>query len=258
MKKRITVLLTVSVIISLLVGFGSPVNWGLVPNQQEATPQPPKGGAELLDKYDAKFVGDTSSKTVYLTFDLGYEAGYTADVLDILKANDIKAIFFLCGHYLNETELVRRMLAEGHTIGNHTDKHKDLPTLNEAAILKDIVDFDTKFVDMYGQINPDKLVFFRPPQGRIDDKSLKIAKNQGLTTLMWSIAIKDWGKDPIPSTHNANLISKRIHPGAIVLLHITNAGTPKMLAELIPMITDKGYRFGTPCQLAHQNLTIAL
>ena len=117
------------------------VSWGLKPNTQEKTPVPPADGVKLLTEHGGLFVGDTAQKKVYFTFDLGYEAGYTAEVLDILKENGIKGVFFLCGNYLKETELVKRMISEGHSIGNHTDRHKDLPKLSDEGIKKDIAAF---------------------------------------------------------------------------------------------------------------------
>ena len=224
------------VVLVVLCGFtisGSIISWGVVPNSKETTPEAPKGGAELLKKYGGVFVNETGEKNVYFTFDLGYEAGYTAEVLDILKENNIKAIFFLCGNYLQHDELIERMITEGHTIGNHTDRHKDLPKLSDEAMRKDIADFNEK----YGK----KTTHFRPPQGRISERVLKEVQDQGMKTVMWSIAIVDWGKTPIPAKPNADKIAKRIHPGAIILFHITNSGTPEMLRLLIPQIVEKGY-----------------
>jgi len=224
---------------------GSVVNWGLTPNSREVTPEAPKGGAELLKKYGGMFVCDADAgsgkKVVYFTFDLGYEAGFTAECLDILKENNIKATFFLCGNYLQEDELVGRMIAEGHTIGNHTDRHKDLPKLGDEAMQKDIKEFDNKFTAKYGELYGKKMTHFRPPQGRFSERVLKEVAGQGMKTVMWSIAIVDWGKTAIPAKPNADKIARRIHPGAIILFHITNSGTPEMLRLLIPQLAEKGY-----------------
>ena len=221
------------------------INWGIVPNTKEIVPEAPDGAATLLEKYNGFYVKDTDQKQVYLTFDLGYEAGYTAEVLDILSQHNIKAIFFLCGNYLKEQELVARMIADGHIIGNHTNKHKDLPTLSEQGIEKDITEFTQMFAEKFNQ----PLTYFRPPQGRLCQKSLTVANALGLKTAMWSIAIKDWGKTPIDAEKNANRIASRVHCGAVVLLHISNSGTPKMLKLLIPQLLEKGYTFGNPEEL---------
>jgi peptidoglycan-N-acetylmuramic acid deacetylase len=217
------------------------IDWGIGPSKDERTPTPPPYSQTMLDAHNGIWIGDTSRREVYLTFDLGYEAGYTAEVLDILKENKIKAIFFLCGNYLQEKELIDRMIAEGHTIGNHTDRHKDLPKLSDELIKKDIEDFSTKFKEKgYTQ----ELKHFRPPCGRISERVLKEVNSQGMKTVMWSSAIVDWGKSPIDAQACADKITRRIHPGALVLLHITNSGTPKMLRLLIPQIIEKGYTFG--------------
>jgi len=224
------------------------INWGLTPNSREVTPEAPKGGAELLRKHGGMFVCDANAeageKKVYFTFDLGYEAGFTGAVLDILKENGIKATFFLCGNYLQEDELVGRMISEGHTIGNHTDRHKDLPRLGFDAMRKDIKDFDEKFYAKFGEVYGKKMTQFRPPQGRFNEKVLKEVADQGMKTMMWSIAIVDWGKTAIPVKPNADKIAKRIHPGAIILFHITNSSMPEILKQLIPQLQERGYSIG--------------
>ena len=214
---------------------GSVVSWGLSHHGNETTPTVSEHAAKLLKEYDGMYVGDTSQKQVYFTFDLGYEAGYTADVLDILKEYQIKGVFFLCGNYLSQTELIARMQNEGHQIGNHTNKHRDLPTLSEDEIRKDITDLTL----------PTTAKFFRPPQGRFDEKTLRVAKANGLRAVLWSLAIVDWQKTPkLNVTACTNKVLERVHPGAIMLFHITNPGTPEMLRQVIPALQAKGYTFG--------------
>lgn len=211
------------------------VSWGLSYHKDGTTPSVSTLGAELLKKYDGIYVGDTSQKQVYLTFDLGYEAGYTAAVLDLLQEYQIKGLFFVCGNYLKQTELMARMVKEGHQIGNHTDKHKDLPKLDEAGIRKDLTDLHL----------PKPAKFFRPPQGRFDEKTLRVAKEAGLRAVLWSVAIVDWKKSPKLNVKACTQkILERVHPGAIMLFHIANAGTPEMLHALIPALQAQGYSFG--------------
>lgn len=221
------------------------INWGLSHNSKGLTPLAPKGGAELLKKYGGMFVCDKDAlehkKNAYFTFDLGYEAGFTGDVLDILKQHSIKATFFLCGNYLQEEGLIGRMIAEGHTIGNHTDKHKDLPKLGDEAMKKDIADFTEKFEAKYGAAYGKKITQFRPPQGKFDERVLNEVQGQEMHAIMWSSAIVDWGKSPIKAKPSADKIARRIHPGAIILSHITNSGTPEMLRLLIPQLHELGY-----------------
>ena len=222
-------------------GFAPAISWGLSHKGNEQTPTPPVGSAELLGKYGGIFVGDTTKKEIFLTFDLGYEAGYTDDVLELLKKHQVKAIFFLCGNYLKETELIDRMIAEGHTIGNHTNHHKDLPTLSAEAMRADIAELTTLFNEKY----PDhKLKHFRPGKGRFNEAVLAEAASQGLKTVMWSNAIVDWNKAPIDPVASSNKLLSRVHPGCICLLHISNSGMPKMLEVLIPQLLEKGYSIG--------------
>ncbi|MCL2756026.1 MAG: polysaccharide deacetylase family protein [Firmicutes bacterium] len=227
------------------------ISWGLKPNTKEMTPTPPDGSAELLAKYDGMFVGDTSKKEIYLTFDLGYEAGYTAAVLDILKKHNARAIFFLCGNYLKEEELVNRMINEGHTIGNHTNHHKDPTKLNDDGIRKDIIDFKTKFDEKYNANREKKIAMkhYRPPSGKFNERTLAIAKEEGLRTVMWSGAIVDWFKKPIDPIKSSDKVISRIHPGAIMLFHIANSGMPKMLDIMIPQLIEKGYSIGDAGEL---------
>ena len=240
--KKVLIVAAIIPILMLSMAMSKGIAWGLTPNTKEMTPGIPRGAQALLDAHNGIFVGDTSKKEVYLTFDLGYEAGHTAGVLDVLKENSIKAIFFLCGNYLKETELVTRMMAEGHIIGNHTDKHKDLPTLSEEAIRKDIDDFTIKFKDAYPDAPP--LKHFRPGKGRFDERTLRVANEQNLKTVMWSSAIVDWARTPIPVQPAVDKILSRIHPGAIILFHISNSSMSDIISQLIPMLHEKGYSFG--------------
>lgn len=214
---------------------GDIVSWGLSHHGNETTPTVSAVGAKLLKEYDGMYVGDTTKKQVYLTFDLGYEAGYTDKVLDILKEHQIKGLFFLCGNYLKQNDLILRMQNEGHQLGNHTNKHRDLPSLSEDGIRQDITSLQL----------PNTAKFFRPPQGRFDAKTLRVAREEGLRAVLWSLAIADWQQAPkLDATACVNKILERVHPGAIMLFHITNPGTPEMLQALIPALQTKGYSFG--------------
>ena len=211
------------------------INWGLSHRGNETTPTVSAEGAALLQEYDGMYVGDTSKKQVYLTFDLGYEAGYTDEVLDILQEYNIKGLFFLCGNYLSQQNLILRMQNDGHQLGNHTNKHRDLPSLNEDGIRQDITSLQL----------PGTVKFFRPPQGRFDAKTLRVAREANLRAVLWSLAIADWQKSPkLDVDACTQKILDRVHPGAIMLFHITNPGTPEMLRALIPALQNKGYTFG--------------
>jgi peptidoglycan-N-acetylmuramic acid deacetylase len=231
---------------STYAGNDRAISWGLKSNNQRRLPIPPTDGAKILAENGGIFFKDGDEKKVYLTFDLGYEAGYTAEVLDVLKENNVKAVFFVCGHYLKEKELINRILAEGHSVGNHTDGHKDLPKLPNDAVKKDIATLQQNFKNLYDDA---PMIFFRPPKGRFNDRVLKIASGEGLKTVLWSIAIEDWTRTPIDAKACADKIEQRLHCGAIILSHIANSGTPEMLRLLLSKIESAGYTVGTPEEL---------
>ena len=224
----------------------APVNWGLGGFGNDRVPTAPSDGVKLLGQYNGLYHVPTDEKKIFLTFDLGYEAGFTGEILDILKENGLKAVFFLCGNYLQEGDLINRMIDEGHTIGNHTDRHRDLPKLDKAGVVTDIMTLQNDFIAKYPHARAPK--FFRPPQGRIDEKTMQVASENGFRTVMWSLAIKDWSKTPIDHIASADKLAGRLHPGAIILLHITNAGMPKTLRTLLPLVKERGYTIGEPSE----------
>lgn len=254
MKKTVklyNIILPVIMLFALLTGSVMKMNadiaisWGLKHFNNETTPEVSAAGKKMLAENNGIYVGNTEEKKVFLTFDLGYEAGYTSGILDALKENNLKAIFFLTGNYLKEEELIGRMINEGHSIGNHTDKHKNLPDLSAEGAKTDIVSFQNQYYSLFK--SPVK--FFRPPSGRFNETTLKLASGEGLKTVMWSVAIVDFGKNALSETESTNLFMKRIHPGAIILMHIQQSYTPDVLRNLIKQIPEKGYTIGTPEEL---------
>ena len=232
------------------------VNWGL--SFQQAG-QPPVGNAsqEYLAKYNAYYIAgvgceadDTkSTKTVYLTFDAGYENGYTEKILDILKEKKVPAAFFLVGNYIEENpELVKRMEAEGHIVGNHTMHHPDMSAIaDEEAFKSEISELEDTYRNAVGKEIPK---FYRPPQGKYSEANLQQASRLGYTTLFWSLAYVDWLENDQPDeTESINLLNKRIHPGAIVLLHSTSKTNSRILGELIDGWKSKGYEFRSVSEL---------
>ena len=227
------------------------VNWGLS-FQQEG--QPPVGNAtqEYLAQYNAFYIGDISAdaeKSVYLTFDAGYENGYTAEILDILKEKKVPAAFFLVGNYIEENpELVKRMEAEGHIVGNHTMHHPDMSAIaDEEAFKSEISELEDTYRNAVGKEIPK---FYRPPQGKYSEANLQQASRLGYTTLFWSLAYVDWLENDQPDeTESINLLNKRIHPGAIVLLHSTSKTNSRILGELIDGWKEQGYEFRSVSEL---------
>lgn len=211
----------------------------------------PVGNAtpEYLKKYNAYFVGDTNNKRVYLTFDAGYEAGYTKDILTALKNQDVKATFFVVGTYIRDNpELVKEMVNDGHIVGNHTQIHPDMSKMSTLEdFKKQILPVEEKYKEVTGE---EMKKFYRPPQGIFNETNLEMAQNLGYTTVFWSVAYVDWYRDNQPSKESAfNTLIPRIHPGAIILLHSTSKTNSLILEELIEKIKAEGYTFGTLYEL---------
>ena len=219
----------------------------------------PEGGqpvgnatATELKKYDAYYVGSADKKVIYLTFDCGYENGYTDAMLDALKKHNAPATFFVVGHYVESApEQVKRMVADGHTVGNHTYHHPDMSSISDlASFKKEVDDVANAFKELTGT---DMAMYYRPPQGKYSTKNLEMAKELGYSTFFWSLAHVDWNVDKQPSHEEAmNKLTKRIHPGAIVLLHNTSKTNSEILDELLTKWEEMGYTFGTLEELRTQ------
>ena len=216
--------------------------WGLSFRQEGQPPSGPAGNTQL-QKYDATYLGDPAEKVLYLTFDAGYENGNTAKILDILKTHDVPAAFFLVGHYVEKNaDLVRRMVEEGHIVGNHTMHHKDMSQLSEKdTFSKELTDLETLFQEVTGKELPK---YYRPPQGIYSEENLKMAQDLGYKTVFWSLAYADWNNDAQPSKEQAFAkLLPRTHNGAVVLLHSTSATNVAILDELLTHWESEGYRF---------------
>ncbi|MEG0020016.1 MAG: polysaccharide deacetylase family protein, partial [Oscillospiraceae bacterium] len=213
-------------------GFGKSVN-----EQNQST-----ACLALQEKYKdlgSVFIMDTDK--VYLSFDLGYEAGFTAAILDTLKANDVKAIFFLTGSYAKkQEELVKRILAEGHTIGNHSATHADMTTLDDAAAKEEIMGMHRIMEEKYSY-SP---YLFRFPAGAFSEKSLAIAAQNGYHSVFWSFGYSDWDNAAQPEpTAALEKTTKALHKGGVYLLHPMETNS-KILDELIKTARQQGFEFG--------------
>ena len=251
MRKRdiVMILAAIGVAIGVAIGiyFSSTLetgSWGLSFRQEGAAPIG-NAGADQLKKYDAAYLGDTSEKVIYLTFDAGYENGCTAKILDTLQKHNVKAAFFLVGNYIaRNADLVRRMVEEGHTVGNHTMHHPDMSKLKDKeAFAKELQDLEELFLEKTGKPLPK---YYRPPQGIYSEENLKLAKDLGYKTVFWSLAYVDWKNDSQPSKEEAFAkLLPRIHPGAVALLHSTSETNAQILDELLTKWEEMGYHFGT-------------
>ncbi len=225
--------------------------WGLSFQTEGQAPAGPASAAELK-KYDGVYVGDSGSKVIYLTFDAGYENGCTAEILDVLKKHDVQAAFFLVGHYIkSDPDLVRRMVAEGHTVGNHTMSHPDMSKISDpAAFQKELEELEELYYDVTGE---ELAKYYRPPQGIYSQENLKMAQELGYKTVFWSLAYVDWNNDAQPTAEYAfSKLLPRTHNGAVVLLHSTSKTNAAILDELLTKWEEQGYRFGTLDELFAQ------
>jgi len=218
--------------------------WWFKPNKLHVTPEVNNKMTFDLQKYDAYYVGDTTRKVLYLTFDEGYENGYTDKILDILKANDVKAIFFVTLPYLKgNTALIQRMVNEGHIVANHTNHHPSMPTVtgDEAKFNKELQDVEEEFKNVTGKAMPK---FFRPPMGEFSEKSLAMTKNLGYKTVFWSFAYYDWDINRQPSVEKAKkTILGGLHNGSIMLIHAVSKTNAEVLDEVLKEAKAEGYTF---------------
>lgn len=231
----------------LFLYFGSSLqtgSWGLS-FRQEGAPPIGNAGQDQLRRYDAAYLGDTTQKVLYLTFDAGYENGCTEQILDTLKAHRVSAAFFLVGNYIERNaDLVRRMVEEGHLVGNHTLHHYDMSRIgNTQTFRKELQGLEDLFRETTGQELPK---YYRPPQGIYSEENLTMAKELGYRTVFWSLAYVDWKNDdqPDPDASLSKLL-RRTHNGAVVLLHSTSRTNAKILDALLTGWEKAGYRFGT-------------
>ncbi|MGG0718140.1 delta-lactam-biosynthetic de-N-acetylase [Robertmurraya massiliosenegalensis] len=220
----------------------APVQWGFKKGKDEQPAEAGKELDELLDKYDAFYKGDSDTKDIYLTFDNGYENGYTAKFLDVLKSEKVPATFFVTGHYLeSQPELVKRMAKEGHIIGNHSYYHPDLTKVDDDRLKRELEKVRAKTEEITGIKN---MVYLRPPRGILSERTLQLAKEEGYTHVMWSVAFVDWKIDQQKGAQYAyDNIMRQIHPGAIILLHTVSKDNADALEQAIQDLKKKGYTF---------------
>ena len=217
-------------------------DWGLSFGEPGSQPTG-NASAEDLAWYDAYFVGDDGEKVIYLTFDCGYENGNTEPILDALKKHNVRATFFVVGHFLETApDMAKRMVEEGHAVGNHTYHHPDMPTISDKETFRSEVD---DVANLFREITGTELsMYYRPPQGKCNELNLQMAQELGYSTIFWSLAYVDWNQDEQPSHEEAlEKLTTRIHPGAVVLLHNTSQTNGEILDELLTKWEDMGYTF---------------
>ncbi|MEC5268291.1 delta-lactam-biosynthetic de-N-acetylase [Heyndrickxia coagulans] len=220
----------------------APINWGF--NKGKNGQQADAGAAynALLQKYGGIYKGNPNDKYVYLTFDNGYENGYTPKILDVLKKEKVPAIFFVTGHYLkSQPDLVKRMVKEGHIIGNHSWSHPDMTQISDAQVREELEKVKAETARLTGQ---KEMKYLRPARGILSERTLKLGNEEGYTHVLWSLAYLDWDVNRQRGTQFAyDSIMSQIHPGAIILLHTVSRDNANALERVIKDLKKQGYKF---------------
>ena len=225
-----------------LIGYGQ----GVIVDS-ENRPQGALDFNERYSKYNAMAMAKTDNskkknkKTIYLTFDQGYENGYTEKILNILKKKKVKATFFILQDYAERSpELVKRMIKEGHTVGNHSVSHPSMPKISIEEARQEIMGLHNYVKDKFGY----EMTAFRPPRGEFSERILQLANECGYKTVMWSFAYEDWNVDDQPNVSEAlKKVTNAKHDGAIYLLHSVSETNTKILGDVIDNLKKDGYNF---------------
>lgn len=215
--------------------------WWLKRNENHQTPEV----SDYIDlsKYDAYYVNPKcKKKKIFLTFDCGYENGFTPKILDVLKKQKIVAAFFVTKPFIREgRELIRRMKKEGHIVGNHTVHHKSMPTLSDRDNKQEIIDCAEYCKEATGY---EMDHFIRPPMGEYNEKTLKLTKSMGYKTIFWSMAYVDFDVNKQPGKqYVVEHFKKYTHNGAIPLMHNVSQSNAEALDEVITNLKKEGYQF---------------
>ncbi|TJY39738.1 delta-lactam-biosynthetic de-N-acetylase [Cohnella pontilimi] len=222
---------------------GKPYHFGFKKSRDGKLPSiAQEGFMGVLQKNEAVFLGNTNRKELYLTFDNGYENGYTAKILDVLRDHKVPAVFFVTGHFVkDQPDLLKRMAKEGHLIGNHSWSHPDLSQVNETRIKEELEKVRLEVTPLTGQ---QQMKFLRPPRGIFSDRMLRVSHQLGYTSVFWSIAYKDWDiKHQKGAAFAYQNVMNQLHPGAVILLHSVSSDNAQALGTIIEDARKKGYVF---------------
>ena len=217
------------------------IEFGIKRGENHEQPDVGATNKRLIEKYNGMVIGNKDKKDIYLTFDVGYEGGYTEKILDTLKQNDVKACFFVTGQfYKTNPELIKKMIDEGHIVGNHTVKHKSLPKCDDETIKDEVM---TLHQEIYNDFNYE-MKYMRPPKGEYSEKSLAVIQRLGYVPVFWSFAWDDWDDSKQGrEEYGKKKILDNVHNGEIMLLHATSKDDANILDEVIKKIKEDGYTF---------------
>ena len=191
---------------------------------------------------NAKWLLDDDKK-ICLTFDEGYENGYTPQILDTLKEKNVKAIFFVTYDFASQNpDLVKRMIDEGHIVGNHSYRHYSMDEVSDDVAKEEVTYLHKYIKDKFNYT----MSYFRFPKGEFSERSLQIVKDLNYKSVFWSFAYADWDPDNQTEENQAfTHICESTHPGAILLLHAVSKTNADILGKVIDDITKQGYTFTT-------------
>ena len=193
----------------------------------------------MLEKFDAYYIDHSRPHAIYLTFDEGYEAGYTQQIMDVLSKYNVPATFFITGDYLDRSsDLVQQMIDRGFTVGNHTENHKNLARCGISTIMSEIDTLSNRMRDQFGY----EMYYMRPPEGALNERTLAIAKDMGYNSILWSFAYYDFDTSVQKGSDYAyDMITKYMHDGAIYLLHAVSKDNANALERVIQYAQENGY-----------------
>lgn len=221
------------------------VAWGIGSAVNELNqPTDAVAAQERYAQLQAYFLCDDSEKNITLSFDLGYENGYTERILDALAECGVKGVFFITLDYARQSpEIVRRIIDEGHLLANHTAKHKCLPQISEGEAYEDVMSLHEYIKETFGYT----MTWFRFPKGEFSEKTLKMLADNGYKSMFWSFAYVDWLTDnqPQPSAALEKPLNAA-HPGAIYLLHAVSSTNAAIMGEFVTQMLSDGYVFVLP------------
>lgn len=217
------------------------IGWGIKRESDHKQPDLGSSNKKVLEENNGIALGNGEKNYIYLTFDEGYEAGYTPKILEVLKENNVPATFFITAHFVNtQPDLVQRMIDEGHIVGNHTVNHKSMPDLSDEEIKKEVMDLHQVILEKFNY----EMKYIRPPKGEFSERTIQETNKLGYKTVMWSFAYEDWNENKQPDEEKAKkMILDNLHNGEIMLLHGNSKTNTNILESVIKEAKSMEYEF---------------
>lgn len=217
------------------------IEWGIQRGKNHEQPNLGDYNKRVIEEFDGLAIGTNQKPYVYLTFDVGYEGGYTEKILDILKENQVNATFFVTGQFVKTSpRVIERMILEKQIIGNHTVNHISMPNSNDEKVEQEIMDLHKMVYDNFDY----EMKYMRPPKGEYSEKNLAIVQKMGYVPVMWSFAYDDWDDNKQGrEEYGKKKIMDNLHNGEIILLHATSKDNANILGSVIKEIKRQGYEF---------------